>query len=133
MILQNRGRHEVADLAFERAFDGLCLAVVGYGEDDRLRLVDLADAHRDGLARHVVDRREPAFPHLLFAAILIEVDDDIGCLGVEVSGRVVEGEMTVFADAGETYVDGMGLDLFVERLADFFGGAALGFDLEGIF
>ena len=66
------------------------------------------------------------------AAALIEGDDDIGCLGVEVSGRVVEGEMTVFADAGETYVDGVGLDLFVERLADFFGGAALGFDIEGI-
>src|SRR5215210_548103 len=45
-----------------------------------------------------------AFTYLLPAAGFIEIDDDIRLLGLEVGGRVVEGEVAVLADADEGHV-----------------------------
>src|SRR5204862_2902818 len=55
----------------------------------------------DGALRHFVDASEPAFPHLLAPARIVERHDQVRLFGVEISGWIVEGQVTVFADADE--------------------------------
>ena len=50
-------------------------------------------------------RGEPALADLLAPAGLVERDDEVGLLGVEIGGRIVEGEVAVLADADERDVD----------------------------
>ena len=47
---------------------------------------------------------------------MIEVHHDVRDLGGEVGGRVVEGEVGILTDAGETEVDGAGGDAVVQAL-----------------
>ena len=84
--------------ALEAGLDGRRLARVRDDADDRARLQNLADRHRDRLRRHVVDRGEPAFADLLPPAGLVERDDEVRLLGLEIGRRIVEGEMAVLAD-----------------------------------
>lgn len=107
VALQDRGGDVGGDFAFDGVADGFGFAGVGDGADDGGALHDLADAHGDGLAGHVVEGGEPAFAQLLAAAGVVELDDEVGFFGLEVGGRVVEGEVAVFADADEGDVDGV--------------------------
>ena len=51
------------------------------------------------------ERFKPTFAHLLFAAVLIKVHDDVGCRGLKVRRWVVEGEEAVLADPREADID----------------------------
>ena len=48
---------------------------------------------------------KPSFRNLLTAARVVELDDDVGGLDSEISGRIVEGEMAIFTDANERKID----------------------------
>ena len=65
--------------------------------------------------------RKPSFTDLLLAAGFVELDDDVGFLGFEVGGRIVEGEVAVFADTDEGDVDRGGGDGFAD-FSDHGGG-----------
>ena len=79
---------QVADLPFERILRGLRLARVRHRQHDQRALQDLADAHRDRPLRHGVQCREPALAELLLPAGFVEIDDDIGLLGLEIGRRI---------------------------------------------
>ena len=70
------------------------------------------------------DTCEPAFAHLLAAAGFIELDDEIRLVGIEIGGRVVEGEVCILTDAGERNINWRRLQL-VSNLTDHFAGMAL--------
>ena len=55
--------------------------------------------HRDRLPRYLGDVRKPGFANLLQAAGFIKIHDDVWFFGVEISRRVVEGDVAVFTDA----------------------------------
>lgn len=59
---------------------------------------------------------------------MVEVDDDVRRLGLEVRGRIIEGEVRVLADAGEAKVDRRGRDARVEALQ--FGGEIRGVGVD---
>src|SRR6187402_115640 len=72
------------------------------------------DRQRKRVARHVGKRRETAVIHLLVAARLIELDDLHELRVFKVGdGRIVKGDMTIFADAETDEVD----RLFAEQFA----------------
>ena len=95
---------------------------MGHGGDDVLALHDLVHGHGDGLLRHIVDGGEPALANLLVAASGIQVHDQVGDLGVEVSGRIVEGDVRIAANADQAHIDGSLADLLGQGL-DALGGA----------
>src|SRR6476646_2038293 len=108
MSAQDRRRYRRADLAAESCSDRLGLARIGNDNEEFARLQELADEHRDRSFRDVVEAREPAFPNLLAAACFVQGDDDVRRRRIEVGGRVVEGEVSIFADTYERHVDGRG-------------------------
>src|ERR1700752_374845 len=110
MGLQNRGWRHGRYRAFKTDFDRRRLAGIGHDAHDPLRLENLANRHRYRLSRNVLHRREPTLPDLLPLAGLVESDDDIRLLGVEVSGRIVEGQVTILANPDERDVDVCGRD-----------------------
>ena len=57
------------------------------------------------MARNFRNIRKPSFAHLLAAASFVEIDDEIGIFGIEIGWRIVEGEMTVLADADKRNID----------------------------
>ena len=105
MRLQNRRRRERRHLPFEAGVNRRGLARVRHDAEDRARLQNLAHRHRDRLRRHLVDRGEPAFAHLLAPARLVQLHDEVRALGDEVRRRIVEREMSVLADADKGDVD----------------------------
>ena len=60
---------------------------------------------------------------------MIEVYDDVRNFGGEVGGRVVEGEVGILPDTGETKVDRTGGDAVVQSLQ--FGIQVLGVIVDG--
>ena len=95
-----------AEFAVEAGVNGLGFARVGNDAEDLLGFEDLLDGHGDGLLGNLVEIAEPAFADLLLAAGVIEIDDDVRIGDLEIGGRIVEGEMAIFADAGEGNIDG---------------------------
>ncbi|MBB4051731.1 hypothetical protein GGR20_001367 [Devosia subaequoris] len=61
--------------------------------------------HRHGAARHRIQAFEPTFAVLLLATGRIQLDIDIGRFRLEVGWRIVEGQVTVFADTGEADIN----------------------------
>src|SRR3954451_10637020 len=116
MLLEDRGRPHVGHRPFEDLVHGLRLALIGHGEDHHVARQDAPDRHRDRFGRHIVEGGEPALAELLAAAALIQRDNLVGHRRVEVSRRIVEGEMAVLADAGEHHVDRMGIEHGVDTL-----------------
>ena len=53
-------------------------AFIGDRANNRLRLQNLADRHRDGLRWHLVKSSKPAFAYLLKPTRLIQFNDNIG-------------------------------------------------------
>ena len=124
VLLDDRSGTSRSHRTFDGALDGGGLTLVGYGKDEARALHDLADGHRDGLLRHVVEGRKPTFAELLLATGVIEVHHDVRDFGREVGGRVVERKVRILADAGEAEVDRTGGDAVVQALE--FGGQILG-------
>ena len=110
MRAQDGSRGHWSDFAFEAEFDGLGFARFGDYSDDLIGFQDLANGHGDGLAGNFGKIAEPGFADLLAATGFVEIDEEIGLFGLEIGGRVVEGEMAVFTDAGEGEVDGRGAE-----------------------
>ena len=82
MLLQKRrGDHRGRALGMHRLLHGVGLDGVGHAGDDDLALHDLIGGHGNGLLRHVVDGGKPALAHLLTLALVIQIDDDIKCIG----------------------------------------------------
>jgi hypothetical protein len=76
----------------------------------------LPDAHRNCPRRHGRQIRKPAFAQLLAPAGFIEFDDLIGGIGLEVGGRIVEGQMAVLADPGKAHIYGVPRNQFAQPL-----------------
>ncbi len=130
MFLQDGGGDLVGNWAFHSVLDGDGFAGIGDAADDVLAFHDLVDRHGDGLCGDIVECGEPALAELLFSAGIIEVDNEEGFLGVEVGGRVVEGEVPVFTDADKGDVDGMVADDVAQPRA-FLARVGLAFDPVG--
>jgi len=56
----------------------------------------------------ILERGEPSFAELLMAAGFVQVNHQVGPLGGEVGGGVVECEVTVFADPDKGHVNWIG-------------------------
>src|SRR5579859_6398698 len=108
MAAQNRRRRHGADLTFEAGFYGLRLALVGYDGENFVGLENLARGHGEGSGRHLRNVGEPGFANLLLAAGVIEIYDDVGAVGGEISGRIVEGDVPILSNPKEGDVDGSG-------------------------
>src|SRR4029450_13452225 len=83
-----------------------------------------------GAPRPVVEPREPALPQLLAPAVLVQLHHEVGRGRVEVRRWIVEGEVTVLADAHERDVDGMARDQRAHAPA--FGGGIGGVTLDEV-
>jgi len=113
MGAQDGGRRHGTDLALKAFRHRLRLTGVGDNADNFPGLQYLPHRHRDRAAGHVREALEPAFPKLLPAARFVQVDHDVRRFALKVSGRIVERQVSVFADPDESHVDG--------RLANFSG------------
>src|SRR5438876_11097459 len=91
--------------SFYAAFHRRCFALVGHRADDGARFHDLLNGHRDRLPGHIFKSGKPSFAELLFAAGVVEVDDDVRFFGLKISGRIVEGEMPILTNADESDLD----------------------------
>ena len=80
------------------------LADTRNGGDQALALDHLPDAHRNPVVGNFSEGRKPTLIDLLLAAPLAELHADIGVMGPQVGGRVVEGQVSVLTDADETDV-----------------------------
>src|SRR5579862_1277467 len=105
MRAQDRRRGFGTDLTLKTLRDSFGFARVWNDTQNLFRLENLADAHRDRAHGHIGQGLEPAFAELLAAAGLIEIDHDVRFFGFKISGRIVEGQMSVLANADESYVD----------------------------
>ncbi len=117
MLLQDRRRHLWRHIAFHRVANCLGFALVGHGADDGRAVHDLPHAHRDRLARDIVQRRKPTFAQLLPAARFIELDENVRLVCLKIGRRVVEGQVAVLADADERHVDRMVANDFAHAAA----------------
>ena len=66
---------------------------------------------------HLVKSSKPAFAYLLKPTRLIQFNDNIGRFGLEVSRRIIEGEVSILADADERHVNRVLRDELVEPFA----------------
>ena len=99
MIPQNGGGRHRADLAIETSLDRFRLARPWNNRNQLIDFHDLLDRHGYRLFWHLCDVGEPSLADLLMAAGFVELDNQIGFFGVEVSRRVIEGEMAVLSNA----------------------------------
>jgi len=105
VLAQNGCRRQGGDFSFEAGFHGLCLSRVRNHGKNFFCFQYLLHAHGDGLRRNLRKGGEPTLSYLLAAAGLIEVHDDVRLFGLEIRWRVVEREVSIFADAYEGDVD----------------------------
>src|SRR5207302_2703079 len=101
VLAQNGSRHHRADLAFEARLYGLCFSRVRGNDKNFFGFQYLLNGHGDRPRGNLRKKGEPTLSHLLTAAGLIQVNDDVGLLGLEIRGRVVECEVAIFADTYE--------------------------------
>src|SRR5438876_40843 len=96
---QDGRRRQRADFAFEAGLYCLRFSCLGNDCKDFLRLQDLAHGHGNRPLGNVREVREPGLSHLLAAAGLIQVNDEIGFFGLEIRRRVIERQMAILADS----------------------------------
>ena len=99
MILQCGSGSHRTDFCIKTVFDRLGFARVGNDAENFFGFQNLADGHGYGLTRNVFERSEPPLVKLLAAARFVERHYGVRLLGVKISGRIVESEMTIFPDA----------------------------------
>src|SRR5215475_14386605 len=88
-------------LHLKTALQGPSLALPWGDAQDVLRLENLPYRHRDSLCRHVLESIEPTLSYLLLAARFSKAHHDIGLISLKICRRLIEGEVSIFADAGE--------------------------------
>src|SRR5450631_1430127 len=89
----------------------MCLALVGNNHHQLSRLENLARGRRDGASGYLGEVTKPSFAYLLLAARLVQVHEDVRFFRGEIRGRIVERDVSVFADAEKCDVDGCGRQL----------------------
>ncbi len=107
------GRHRSLD----RGFHGGGFAGVRHGAHNGGGLHDLPDRHGNRLPGNVRQRLKPPLAQLLPPAGFIEVNDDIRRFRLEIRGRIVEGQVSILADAHKGHVDRMLRDQSADTLA----------------
>src|SRR6202162_3330539 len=121
MVSQDgRGRHGT-DRPIETGFDGLRLAGSGNHGENFLGLENLLHRHRDGALRNSVEILEPTFSDLLQPASLVQCHGDVRLFCIEIGGRIVERDMSIFADTQKRDIDRRSGDGIADA-ADYFGG-----------
>ena len=108
MFAQNRRRGLRCDRPLQAKPDGLSFARIRHRHDDRFCFQQLADRNRDRTLRHGGKVWKLTLPDLLLTTGFIKLDHQIGLLGHEIRGRVVEGQVGVLADAGESDINRLG-------------------------
>src|SRR5215469_10870701 len=98
MTLKNRSRDVRSDRPGDSALDGLCLPPVGDATDNVLRFEDLPARHGDRPSGHFVEAAKPAFAKLLLSAGIVQFHEQVRLFGIEISGRVIEGQVAILAD-----------------------------------
>jgi len=58
----------------------------------------LLNRHRNGLHRHGFDRLKPTFAHLLTAASLVEIHNQVRLFSLKVGRRIIESQVPVLTD-----------------------------------
>src|SRR6266568_2188397 len=53
---------------------------------------------------------EPSFIHLLLAAGIIELNDEIRLLSLKICGRIVKGQVCILSDPGKSNIHGFRLE-----------------------
>ena len=107
MVLQNGAGAGVGHGTFQHTLDRLSFAFIGNDVDDDFALEDLGNAHAESMGGNSIKGGEPAFAQLLTAAGVVQFDHEEGFVGVEVGRGIVESDVSVFADADESDVNGM--------------------------
>jgi len=113
MSSQRGGGSQGRDRPLKAGFHGGGFAILRHDTQDLFGPEQLLDGNAEGLARHFVERSEPAFAHLLGTAGRIERDDEVRFFCFEIGGRIVEGEVTIFADTDKGEIDAGGGDFAV--------------------
>src|SRR5580704_5977386 len=105
MAAQNRCRRHGADISLKAGLYSLRFASVGHDRENFPGFENLTHRHGDRILRHLRNIGEPGLAHLLLSARLIEIYDEIRFFGIKISGRIVEGNMTVLADSKKRDID----------------------------
>lgn len=105
MAFENRAGNEVGDWAFDTISNRRCFAFVGNAADDFSRLQNLVDGHADGVGRNVLEGGKPTLSDLLIATRLVKMHHVVRFGRFEISRRVIEGQMAVFADTDQSNID----------------------------
>src|SRR5215467_5803526 len=105
MLPQDGSRAPGTCLHLKTALHGPSLALPRCDAQDVLRLQNLLHRHRDSLCRHLLEIIEPTLSYLLLAARFSKAHDDIGLIGFKICRRLIEGQVSILADAGEGQID----------------------------
>ena len=102
---QNRCGNNWGNISLQRVLDGLRFSFIRDHYDDLLGPQDLPHRHRNRLLRNIGHFGEPAFVHLLLTTGSIEIDNKIRILNFKIGRRIVERQVSIFADPnkGEIY------------------------------
>ena len=90
MPLQDRRRTQVRHRAFQSAFYGLGLTLIGNRYNNNLTLENLTNTHRYGFTGHILQGGKPPFSKLLPPAFFIEIDNKIGFFCFEIGRRIIQ-------------------------------------------
>src|SRR5690242_668269 len=85
----------------------LRLPLVRNDAQDFAALEYLFNRHRYRLSRNFGNAFEPTLTDLLLATCVVEVNDDVWFVDLEIRRRIIECEVSVFADADERYVNSL--------------------------
>ena len=107
MVLQNGAGAGVGHRTFEHTFDSLSFAFIGNNVDDDFALADLRNAHAECVSGNSIKGGEPAFAQLLITAGIIQFYNQEGFVGIKVSRRVIESDVTVFANTDKSNINGV--------------------------
>ena len=80
----------------QAGLDCLRLAQVRDNAKNFFRFEDLANGHRNGLARNLGQAFEPPLAYLLPPAGFVQLHNQIGRFGFEIRRGIVKGQMAIF-------------------------------------
>jgi hypothetical protein len=90
--------------------NGLGLSFVGHAANNCRAFHDLPDRHGNRSHGNLLEAFEPSLPQLLPSTGFVEMNHDVRSRGFEVRRRVIEGDVAVFSNSDEGYIDRMLMD-----------------------
>src|ERR1039457_7696314 len=100
MAPQNRSWRHRADLSLEARLHRLRFAPVRNHGEDFFCLENLSRRHRNGSLWYLRYIGKPCLANLLVAARFIELDDNVGLLGIEIGGGGIYRKNVAFCGCG---------------------------------